>query len=232
MTPEITIGACWDGGDFYTADAVNRLYRSCLRHATIPFEFVLYTGPLADRPGRLQALDPGIRTVPTGLASWWCGMPFFSAHPPGIRTGRLLYLDVDQVIVGSLDEICRYPSALAAMKDYPACACPRGREGDVCVSTLIMDVGAAAAVWEAYEQAGKPDWDVLTGTGPLPMAAQGLLNDPALAVPHDTLPEAWVCSYRLQVLRRGLPPDCRIVAFHGRPKPWEVSEPWIEEHWR
>jgi hypothetical protein len=230
----ITIGANWDGGDYYPIEYVNKLYRACLRNTTIPFDFVLYIGPLAEKPGRLDGLDPAIKPVCVGLPSWWSGMPFWAFFPPFIDTPTILYLDIDQVIVGSLDDLILYPSDHAMMKDWPARICPAGREKDGCVSTTLIRNRAGRKVWEAYEAAGKPAWDVLTEQGPLPMAAQGIINDPAQGIPHDLFPENWVCSYKLEVRERGLPEDCRIVAFHGRPKQHEVEavEPWIREHWR
>ena len=49
----------------------------------------------------------------------------------------------------------------------------------------------------------------------------------------DLFPEEWCQSYKLHYLRRGkLSDDCRIVAFHGRPKPHEVNDFWVKENWR
>jgi len=231
---KITIGACWDGGPYYPVDYINRLYRSCLRNTTIPFDFVLYVGPDAEKPGRCDGIDKGIRIVPVGLPYWWSGLMFWRKDPPGIKTDTILYLDLDQVISGSLDELILFPSDHACMKDYPSFACPPGLENDACVSTTLIRNGAGARVWEEYEKAGKPTWNPLIEKGPLPMACQGIVNDPAIGMTKDLFPEEWVCSYKLWVLKKGLPEDCRIVSFHGRPKPHEVieKEAWVMEHWR
>lgn len=233
-TNEITIGTCWDGGDYYSVDYVNRLYRACRRNTTIPFDFVLYVGPEAEKPGRCAGIDRAIRIVPVGLPFWWCGMPWWMKNPPGIYTGSILYLDIDQVIVGSLDDLILYPSNHAYMKDYPSFACPPGLENDACVSTSLIRNGAGALIWEIYEKAGKPIWNPLAGTGQLPMACQGIVNDPNHYIEKDLFPENWVCSYKLWVLKKGLPEDCRIVSFHGRPKPHEVlgCESWVRENWK
>jgi hypothetical protein len=229
---KITIGACWDGRDYYSPEYVNRLYRACLRNTTIPFDFVLYVGPEAEKPGRTATLDPNIRIVPVGLPYWWSGMVFWKEDPPGIETATILYLDLDQVIIGSLDDLIRFPSDHACMKDYPSHSCPSGLEQDACVSTTLIRNGAGARVWEEYVRAGKPVWNPLGGSGPLPMAAQEIVNGGRYGVRKDLFPEAWICSYKLEVRKRGLPEDCRIVAFHGRPKQHECDEAWIKEHWR
>jgi hypothetical protein len=44
------------------------------------------------------------------------------------------------------------------------------------------------------------------------------------------LPEQSIQSYKYDIRLRGerLAP---IVVFHGSPKPHELSEPWVTEHW-
>jgi hypothetical protein len=234
IKPKLTIGACWDGRDYYPPEYVNKLYRACLRNTTFPFDFVLYVGPEAERPGRTATLDPAIRIVPVGLPAWWSQLVFWKAFPPGIRTGTILYLDIDQVIVGSLDDLIEFPSLHALMKDYPAHSCPAGCEHDANNSTGLIRGGGGARVWEEYVKAGKPTWDPLVGAGqqPLPLAGLTIINDKTLGLEYDLFPEEWVASYKLEVLPNGLPEDCRIVSFHGRPKPHEVDFPWVKEHWR
>lgn len=46
-------------------------------------------------------------------------------------------------------------------------------------------------------------------------------------------PASHVISYKgSRVAERGLPPDCRLVYYHGRPKPSDLQDAWIMEHWR
>lgn len=230
MTEKITIVACWDGGDYYPPVYVNRLFTACQLNSTIPFDFVLYAGPLAERPGRISAINPEIRVVYTGLPSWWCGMPVWQKNPPGVVTDSILYLDIDQVIVGSLDDLIRYDSDLIGMKDYPSGSCPTGRERDICVSTVLIRNGAGSVVWDEYVKAGSPAWDATSGhKGPLPMAAQGLVNEHCRP---DRYPENWIISYKDTYLKYGLPDDCRIVAFHGQPKQAQCTkEKFVRDHW-
>ena len=232
--PAITIGACWDGRDYYPPEYVNRLYRACLRNTTIPFDFVLYVGPEAEKPGRTNAIDKAIRIVPVSLPFWWSQLKFWQPNPPGIRTDAILYLDLDQVIIGSLDDLIRYPSAHCYMKDFPSHACPPGREHDANNSTALIRNNGGAKVWEEYVNAGMPTWDpfLYPGLQPLPLAGLSIMNDPKYGVKYDLFPENWICSYKLEVQKRGIPEDCRIVVFHGRPKPHEVDEPFVKEHWR
>lgn len=233
-TEKITVGCCWDGRDYYPTEYVNRLFRACLRNTTIPFEFVLYVGPEAEKPGRTADIDDAIRIIPTGLPFWWSGLPFWKKDPQGVHTATLLYLDLDQVIIGSLDDLILFPSDQAYMKDYPGHSCPAGLEHDACVSTSLLRNGAGHRVWDEYVVQGKPTWDPLNPPSKraLPVACQSILNDLKYGIRFDLFPENWVCSYKLEVLKNGLPDDCRIIAFHGVPKPHAVDLPFVKEHWR
>lgn len=228
---EITVGAVWDGSDYYGPEYVNRLYASVERNTTAPFEFVLYAGPWVH--DRLALLDPRVRVVHIGLPYWWSAMYFWRPEPPGVATKSILYLDIDQVITGDLDPVIRFPSEHAYMKDYPADACPAGCERHACASTALIRNGAGALVWEEYVRAGMPQWNPLeTRPGrPMPMAVQTVLNDPKYGARFDTFPENWVVSYRIWAKRKGIG-GVKIVAFHGRPKPHEVGDDWVKEHWR
>jgi hypothetical protein len=141
-TEKITIGACWDGSSYYSPEYINRLYRACRRNTEHPFDFVLYAGLFTYLPGSYAALDPLIRIVRNDLPFWWCGMPFWMEKPPGIETRTLLYLDLDVVIVGSLDDLIEYPSNHCYMKDYPASRCPAGLENDGNASASLIRPGA------------------------------------------------------------------------------------------
>ena len=71
---KVTICTGW-GGEYYTADYVNRLYHSCVRNMSRPFDFVLLAGP--DVSG--GTLDSNIKIIDTGL-------------PPRPRTGAAAVL--------------------------------------------------------------------------------------------------------------------------------------------
>jgi hypothetical protein len=235
-TATVTIGTGWSGDQVYSLEDVKRLYGAVCRNTTLPFDFVLYAGPEARKPGRLAGLDSGIRVIPSPFPSWWVGMPFIMADPPGVVTPAKFGLGLDCVIVGSLDALLTYPSDFCAMKDYPAHACPKGKEGDASLEVWLSRGGAGHEIWDEWVRLGRPQWDMTTAASQRvwPMQGQGWINSAARPMKFDLFPENWIISYKLGVRDRGLPPDCRIVSFHGRPKPSELVNqvPWIKEHWR
>lgn len=230
---KFTVGCIWDGSDYYPAKYVNVLYNSVKRNTTIPFDFILYAGAYAKNHPDLKALDKNIRVIHNNFKQWWGGMLWWQAKPEGVETDTVLYIDLDVVIVGNLDPIVNFPSDHAYMKDYPVDMCPRGKENDGNCSVALIRNGAGSRVWEEYEKAGMPQWDVLDPpAGRLfPLGAQGIMND--YKIKHDLFPQDWVPSYKLDVAKRGVQPDCIAISFHGRPKPHELLYvPFIKENWR
>lgn len=234
----ITISTSWSGdGNLYTIDYVNRLVRAIRRNTSVPHEIVLFAGPAARASGHLAHMEPGVRVIESPYGTWWTGMEGHNKNFDGIKTESIFALGLDCVVVGSLDDLLLFPSARAAMKDYPAHACPRGLEEDVSMDVWLSRGGSFHPCYEKWVEMGRPCWN--SDTTPAsqrvwPMCGQGWLNSRPRPLQVDIFPENWVISYKLGVRGRGLPPDCRIVSFHGRPKPGEVylSEPWIMEHWR
>ena len=230
---KISICACWDGNnDVYDVSCINILYNSVKRNLRRPFDFVLYAGKFYDGYDSRLRLDKNIRVVMNNLPYWWCGMEIWAKEPRGVFTDTLLYIDLDVVIVGKLDPIVDFPSNHAYMKDYPADICPRGKENDGNASMVLIRNGAGHQVWDEYIRLGMPCWNPAFPPVDrlIPLAAQGIVND--LKIKHDVFPQDWVTSYKLQVLKTGLPKDCKAVSFHGRPKPHECQESWIKECWR
>ena len=227
IKPEISI-VCARYDDYYPAEYVNRLYRAVARNLTVPYEFICIAG---DKRG----IDPAIHCVPIlhGLKYWWCGMPMLQKNPPYVNTPNILGIGLDCVIVGSLDNLARFPSDFAVNKDYPPFACPPGREEDGNGEVCLNRNGAGSFIWDEYVRLGMPNWDPQSPPPNRAMAMCGmdLYNGPQAQFEKDLFPAEWVVSYKLWVRERGLPADCRIVSFHGRPKQHEVTELWIKEHW-
>lgn len=228
----ITVCTCWDGRAFYPPEYVNILLSMVKRNLHIPFEFVLLAGPEVEN--RASELNPEISIVPTGLPYWWGKLWMYKADTPGINTDRILYLDLDIVITGDLGDIVDIQSDFTGFKDYPADSCPPGHKNDLNTSVVLLKRGARPEVWNEYVAAGMPQWEPFSkNRGRLSLAEMSIINSRENPVKHDLIPEKWVKSYKLHKMKeRGLPPDCRIAVFHGRPKPHEVSDSWVKENWR
>lgn len=235
MPEKITIGACWDGRDYYPKEYVNNLYQMVRRNTAVPFDFVLYVGPEAEKPGVCSGIDPAIRIVPSGLPYWWAGTRFWQPAAEGIDTATILYLDLDVVILKNIDDIINYPSEFAVSREFPDTPAYSGfcNNGNLGVSLIRNNAGAK--VWEEYLKAGIPTWNPLTthNRGKLTLAIQTIVNEPEYGIKKDLFPVDWICSYKYQVLKRGIPDDCRIVHFHGQPKQNRcLHEEFVKQNWR
>lgn len=220
---KVTICTGW-GGEYYTADYVNRLYHSCVRNMSRPFDFVLLAGP--DVSG--GTLDSNIKIIDTGLPYWWAGMVFWSL------SGTRLFLDLDVVVVAALDRLFDAESNLCCSRDWSTHSyIPSGHENDANPGVSLIRGDAGLWVWDEYQKAGKPIWnpqDRSIDHSPCHMAAQGIINDHRGRV--DLFPQEVCASYKYTVKKIGVPPGCVTVHFHGQPKPHECGESWVKECWK
>ena len=56
------------------------------------------------------------------------------------------------------------------------------------------------------------------------------VNQPQELLSH-CFPKKWILSFKKHGRRR-LPGGCKVMVFHGEPKPHEVDLPYVREHWR
>lgn len=209
------IVACVEWGNYHDrgAEYVAKLYAGARKHLAQPFEFHCLT----DDPTRATAAigEASIERAWThlltwGRGGWWNKVELFR---PGLfpAGARILYLDLDSLITGSLDE-------LAAAKGIIHLADWGWNKNVYCSSLMVWDHGEHADVWAKYSPEvarrleGDQDWITECGAWP-------------------ALPAPWARSYRYHA-RDAVPADCRVVAFHGRPKPHELSSGWAADLWR
>merc|ERR1711871_504757 len=105
MPPAPLQVVCVKWGTKYDASYVNKLASSVRRHLSVPHDFTCFTDDAS-------SLDPGItaRPLPDAVPfhGWWFKAVLFSSEA-GLPLGaRVLYLDLDTVVTGCLDELAAY----------------------------------------------------------------------------------------------------------------------------
>lgn len=235
----------------YTADHVNRLASMVSRHLTIPHEVVCITD---DR----QGIDSSIRIVPLWddlreFGMCWARLKVFTPEMADIIGPRFVSIDLDCVVVGSLDPLLDITDDFKAWKNV-------GRGATYCGSMFLMDAGSRSQVWNDFDpdelvfkrefrrlknrghryihpkahESGMVNgsdqaWmSCVLGPGEAMWTAEdGVLShaDPSLA--PDKLGRAQVSE----------PPEqARIVFFHGVGDPSQPRVqkqfPWISDHWK
>lgn len=139
---------------------------------------------------------------------WWSKIELFR---PGRFSGRVVYLDLDSVVVGPLDE-------LAEAKGIIDLATWGWAEPAYGSGVMVWDAGEHAEVFERFD-AGVPlrfrgDQDWLAALGDWP-----------------ALPAHLCRSYRYHSVAAP-PARCVHVSMHGTPKPHEITSGWVAEAWR
>lgn len=96
---------CINWGTKYGAPYVNRLYGGVSRHLTPPFSFTCFTDNAEGfHPDvRAEPLPPLDVAMPTGTKGIWPKARLWGARLADLA-GPVLFLDLDMVIVGSLDD--------------------------------------------------------------------------------------------------------------------------------
>lgn len=209
----------------YTADYVVRLERMVRRYLRRPFRFVCLT----DRPELL----PGIETLPIASLKgviaddgigYWNKLRIFD---PAIGfEGRVLYLDLDTLVVADLDPIVDFPASLALTTDAfvkERAHITKDRFGRTLVrrfngSVIVFDGGQHAdlfTTWrpaDAYRLSTDQDW----------IAEQA---PAAVGMPLEWFP-------RISQVQIPWPEEAKVVLVK-KPKGHEAAAkwPWFEPLW-
>lgn len=186
------------GGDF-KPEHVQELRAGVRKHLLSDHRFVCLS----------DVAVPGVDTVPLPHAwpGWWAKICLFR---PGIFSGRVLYLDLDSVVVGSLEEIASYNGRLAMLSDFFEPEKPAS-------GVMAWEAGEGASAYNLF--VGDPRAVMGTLHGDQDWLARGLLLPPKRL--QDLFPGQLVSWKRH--CSAGIPEGARIVSFHGRPRPWEVE---------
>jgi len=207
----------WQGdfrGRTYSPEWVHRLRAMVARNLPTPHEFVCLSNVPID----------GINVIPlqSDLPGWWSKLELFR-HDLG---KRVLYLDLDTLIVGDLSPLVEVDASFAAMP--PSYMLPggngraRGGEGvvDRCqTSCMVWDRGAVDYLWEEFERGAikrfRGDQDYISAT----------------ARKVEFLPRD--CFIKLRHCPEGPPPKARVILS----MPWKCEEAarkfeWVRAIWR
>jgi len=234
---------CMKWGAKYGPDYVNRLYGMVARHLHRPFRFVCLTDDAAGiRPEVACAPIPALPPIAQPKERGWTKIAAFSPTLDGMLGETALYLDLDVVVMGALDPLFEHPGAFPMIRDWYH---PRRLVGNS--SVFRFRPAERHALFAAF--CAEPDAIVRRVRNEQEWVSEYLEARGELSF----WPSAWCQSFRVSCLapwpirawrtpRR--PPDCRVLVFHGEPKPPEAlagrpallqtfrPAPWIADLWR
>jgi hypothetical protein len=222
VTAPLTVACVWVRGEHpYGPEYVARLHRMVTRHLARPFAFACLT----DRPADLEARGiPGAVAV-TKLPGFapWTKLRLFD--PARAWPGRVLYLDLDVLIVAPLDPIVDAPAPFAITDDRKH----RRHGNDAFGRAIVRRFNSSVMAWDGGTQT-----ELFTRWAP--PVAQRLSGDQdwigERAPQAHALPRAWFP--RLSELDPERPQlrEAKVV-LAKRPKNAEAAErwPWVREAW-
>lgn len=202
-------------GTKYPDEYVLKLQSMVARHLSIEHEFKC----ISDRE------IAGVSCIPSrdDWPGWWRKVELFR---PG-ATGPFFYLDLDMVIVRSLDWIADYfDKGFATIENWGS----RPRQGPLYedeLSSALMIWSGNGETDRIYSNFREADIRRLHPHGDQTYITEQMRGAVTL------IPQERMASYKRHCRDQGAPPDAAsVVAFHGVPAPHECSEQWVKDNWR
>lgn len=217
---------CLNVGERYPDVYVERLYRMCLRHLPLPFEFHCFT----DRPRELSPEIIQRDASEWGLEGWWAKLRLFDRS---VIHQEFFFLDLDTVIIRNLSPLLSFveehpKTPIIAMRDFTFGT----------LSSAIMWVRPSEVtegIWNAY---ARGEWFPELDQLPRSIGDQDFiwhyLKSRGLESTVIFFPPEWFASYKhLRRLHASQPQASReklnqalILCFHGEPRPHQALDPW------
>jgi len=227
---------CLKYGDKYPPHYVNKLYNMVQRHTTGKVGFYCVT----ENP---EGLDSHIKIISLpehkNLQGWWYKPFVFSKDFP--VKGKLLFLDLDIVIIKNIDCFFDYlPPSFCVIRDFTRSMNPSWNRYNS--SVFRLDSGTLGHVWDflirdtsiTRRLHGDQDW------------LYERIKDNV-----EFWPDEWCQSYKWEIRSRAeivgvgrqrnfatvltepkIKLDTRILVFHGDPKPDQVKDPIVVDNWQ
>lgn len=230
--------ACVIHSDGYSWQYVENLYNMLQHNSERQINFHVFTEKDRAVPETMIRHDlvewPGIAGP---KKSWWYKMQLFD---PANFQGQMLYFDLDVVIVDNIDWIARLdPNYFWAIHDFKYLWRPTWT--GINSSIMYWNTQRFAYIWDDF---------VLQNIESLIRKFHGDQDYIGSLLTPDQLRyfnENWIKSWRWQLLDGGIDPATRtynkpnsgtaldastkIMIFHGHPKPHEISDRIVQQHW-
>ena len=232
---------CMKWGTKFPPEYVNRLYRMVRRNLSLEHRFVCFTddGEGIDSGVEVKPLPP--MDLPPGKERGWRKLSTFQ-RPLADLEGTALFLDLDIVVLRSLDDFFTHPGEFLIIHDWLR---PHRIEGNS--SVYRFEVGAYPEVYTDFvkniddvKATHRHEQSYLSAK----MAELGKLqywpDDWCVSFKRSCLPPFPVSLWKVPEP----PKEAKILVFHGSPTPADAIEgrirgafrflrptPWIKDYW-
>jgi hypothetical protein len=202
------IVCCIKVGIAYGPEYPNRLAAAVGRNLHRPHRFVCLTD---DPTGLRCPSEPIFASYP----GWWSKLVLFKPHA-ALMGERVLYLDLDTVILQDIGFLADYQGDFALLRDF------------------YRPAGYGSAIMSIAPGWGQTIWNQFRADPVFIM--QSLHGDQEWIETVVTGADLWqdlypgrIGSYKADALQAG-PKDFSLVCFHGTPKPHELDG-WVHDCW-
>ena len=237
---------CMKWGTRYGPDFVNRLYAALMRNTARPTRLVCLTD---DETGVISEVEcisiPDINLPDDLINTPWRKLTLWKA-PLHDLDGDILFLDLDLVITGSIDDLFDYEAGrYCVIENWTQKGQRLGN-----TSCFRFPVGKYSHIYDRIQD------------DPAPILAKYKIEQEYISREIEDMvfwPQLWCASFKHTLMPRwpmnffktpDLPRDTKIVAFTGKPDqdeavigvwpaPWYKKfykhvrpTPWIAEHWQ
>lgn len=205
----LTVICVLKSGGPYDASWVEKLKRGVERNLSVPHKFVC----LSDVPVPCHRIK-----AKHDWPAWWIKIELFRK---GVITPPCLYIDLDTVITGPLDEFVDRPEDFSMLQNF--------HDPAVINSSLMWFRKVPHEVYDKFVQ--KP-WQWIeyyqqfrrgNHVGDQAFIADTLRDINLIAHPR-------IRSYKKHC-KEALPEGTAIVCFHGMPRPNEIKTEWMQRNW-
>lgn len=232
---------CMKWGVKYGPDYVNTLRAMLTRHLHRPHRFICFTEDATGIGPGVEIMPLPPMDLPEGKERGWRKLSTFQAPLFDLK-GPTLFLDLDIVITGRMDDFFELPGEFCIIHDW---AKPWRITGNS--SVYRFEAGAHPEILadflkdiDGVKKAVRNEQEYLTRE----MHRKGLLTywpkEWCVSFKHSCLP-----TFPLNLVRTPtLPAGAKVVVFHGNPNPPEAvvgksknlyrhvrPTPWVAEHW-
>jgi len=245
---------CMKWGTRYGPEYVNRLYSMVKRHTQRPLRFICFTDDTQGIDSEVETQDlPTIKLPEFMTQRPWPKIGLWQSDLAGLD-GNVLYLDLDLIITGNIDEFFDYnaEATFCVIRNWTT----RDRSDSFYrkvgnTSCYRFRVGAHAYLYDKVQSDPIGCWKQYRNSQTFISNEIGEIN---------YWPDEWCVSFKHSLLpnwpqrmfrEAQLPPKAKVVAFTGKPdiddviagtwpekmlfkRPFKqfVKPHWVEEHWR
>jgi hypothetical protein len=217
----LTIATVLKLGGPYDVSYVNHIANSINEHVSIPYEFVCLTD-------ETSGFSPNVHKIigfEHNWPKWWGKIELFK--PGKFFTDRVFYLDLDTIILNNIDDMVSYDGNFFGLRDFGnlyslgsglmawPCNLPK-------MNGIYLDFLKNPTSNISNNRYGDQEFIYKTVRRTMEFAQRLYPNR--------------VISYKKNCVDRykniSIPDKASIICFHGRPRPHEITDHQITQHWK